>query len=266
MRHVTHALRCDLRHLGIPLAGLKRNVTFIAVSLLVPLVGLGTLAVPPRIAQSVAAPLWNAIASPLGDLSARQILRPHENPSASASGSEAERAHPRKAANDVLAANVADGRQGPSDEAGGQGTSGGAGRQGPTSEPPQRKGPPSGGVVTEGDEEGTADTVRSGGHAGRDGDAKDGKRAREADDKRERGRRARPPSGSDHDCSPETPTGTVVAATAAAKATAAEAATAIVETTTALAAATRTPGPTLPRDIKGTVATTVAGKGPLGRP
>jgi hypothetical protein len=266
MRHVTHALRRDLRRLGIPLAGLKRNVTFIAVSLLVPLVGLGTLAVPPRIAQSVAAPLWNAIASPLGDLSARQILRPHGNPSASASGSEAERAHPRKAANDVLAANVANGRQGPSDEAGGQGTSRGAGRQGPPSEPPQGKGPPSGGVVTKGDGAGIADTVRSGGHAGRNGDARDGKRGHEADDKRERGRRVRPRSGSDHERPPVTPTGTVVTTTAAAKATAAEAATAVMETTTALAAATRTSAPTLPRDAKETVATIVAGKGPLGRP
>ena len=74
MRHPPRALRHPRRHLELAVARLERNGAFIAVSLLVPLVGLAAVAFPPRIVPGVTAPLWKAIASPLGQLPFRQIF------------------------------------------------------------------------------------------------------------------------------------------------------------------------------------------------
>lgn len=73
MRHPTRALRHVLTDPARPLRRLRANITFIAVSLLVPLVALGALAVPPRVAHEIAAPLWNAVAEPLEQLGTTQI-------------------------------------------------------------------------------------------------------------------------------------------------------------------------------------------------
>ena len=75
MRHPTHALRHVFRDFARPLARLKANATLIAVSLLVPVVGLAALAIPPRVAQDITAPLWNAVAEPFQQVATNQILR-----------------------------------------------------------------------------------------------------------------------------------------------------------------------------------------------
>src|SRR5918992_5355782 len=101
MRHVSHGLGHGLRYLDIVGTRLKRNAAFVAVSLLVPLVALGALAVPPRVVQGVAAPLWRAIASPLGDVSARHVRGLHGDPATTPS----ESAHLVSAGSDVAVAN-----------------------------------------------------------------------------------------------------------------------------------------------------------------
>ncbi len=184
MRHVAHAGRHGLlRHLGSPLARLKRNVTFIAVSLLVPLVALGALAVPPRIAQGVAAPLWNAIASPLAEVPTHHIFRPPGDPAASLAKIEDERAHPGEELKVTAAANVSGVKR----------TSGA-----PEGDGSESDGAASGGFVTGGDDDEAAGEAASG-----VGDIGDAGEASDPDEERGGGHRDGPGTGHDDDDRPD---------------------------------------------------------------
>ena len=155
MRHVTHALRQVLGHLEILLRRLKGNVTFIAVSLLVPLVALGALAIPPRIAQGVAAPLWSAIASPRGHLPTNEIFQAHADPSAALSPGDDNSTDP--GVNETAAPRAVGGVEGASGGLGGAGS--------------EREAPGGGDVVPAGeDDELTVQPPSSGNETHSDGD------------------------------------------------------------------------------------------------
>jgi hypothetical protein len=248
MRHRPHALRHDLRHLARPLGRLKRNVTFIAVSLLVPLVGLGALAVPPRILQGVAAPLWNATASPLAELVTEPVSRPQGSAAAPPLQSDRKRVA-RVAAGNLVAAGgvVSSPRQASRDVEADR----------PIGEPSKSEPPATGSGVTEGDNEAATDTVPSGGDAGPTGNARDDERARPVKDKSERGAGAGSGSGSDAN-RPALTTRPGAKTAGTAKATAAQARAGITETTAKLAAPAESAGRERPGNTKEAVAAVVA--------
>jgi hypothetical protein len=259
MRHVSHGLGHGLRYLDIVGTWLKRNAALVAVSLLVPLVALGALAIPPRVVQGVAAPLWRALASPLGDVSTRHIPGLHGDPAPTPSESP----HLFSAGTDVAVANVTGGLLGPNRR---------AGRQRPASDglesaEEQRTKSPSGGAGATGDDAEPSEEGASGGEgdAGRDGGSG-------ADDETGGGR-ADPPGGgggnqpgrgNDDGCSAKPPR---TAASRSREATAtAEAATSVAEATaaTAASAANLATGTAVTTATPITEAAAAAGAGTVG--
>jgi hypothetical protein len=240
MRHVIHAVRHGLTRVSALRARLKDNVALVAASLLVPLVSLAALSVPPRIAQGVAAPLWNAISSPLaGELSAHVV--PPRAAARAASSFATRRAPGDRVAAPRETRAKSDGR-----------ASRGSGRDTPTISSAESGRPENGGTEGTGGGPIASETFPGGGETGRDARPPNARPPGFGG-----GGGGRPGGGTGGAASPvDDVAGRVVSTAAAAKEAAVQAATAVAET------ASRT----VAEGTAETVATAAAGAGTLARP